>query len=53
MHCDDNRTLFVLQQGIEETWDELKKSGFKDEKLLEKLSAEIQEYHEYVNSPSN
>mgnify|MGYP000561287939 CR=1 FL=1 len=25
MHCDDKRTLFVLKQEIEETWDELKK----------------------------
>ena len=26
MHCDDKRTLFVLKQGIEETWEELKKN---------------------------
>ena len=45
MHCDDKRTLFVLKQGIEETWDELKKIDFDDK--------DIQEYFEYKNSPSN
>ena len=53
MHCDDKRTLFVLKQGIEETWEELKKYDFGNEDLIKKLSEEIQEYFEYKNSPSN
>ena len=53
MHCDDKRTLFVLKQGSEETWEELKKYDFGDEDLIKKLSEEIQEYFEYKNSPSN
>ena len=44
MHCDDKRTLFVLKQGIEETWDELKKIDFDDKDLIKKLSEDIQEY---------
>ena len=53
MHCDDKRTLFVLKQGIEETWEELKKTNFSNKDLIKKLSEEIQEYFEYLNSPSN
>ena len=53
MHCDDKRTLFVLKQGIEDTWDELKKIDFDDKDLIKKLSDDIQEYFEYKNSPSN
>ena len=53
MHCDDKRTLFVLKQGIEETWEELKKTDFSNEDLIEKLSEEIQKDFEYLNSPSN
>ena len=53
MHCDDKRTLFVLKQGIEETWVELKKNNFSNEDLIKQLSEEIQEYFEYKNSPSN
>ena len=53
MHCDDKRTLFVLKQEIEETWEELKKIDFSNEYLIKKLSKEIQEYFEYQNSPSN
>ena len=53
MHCDDKRTLFVLKQGIEETWEELRKNDFSDEDLIKQLSKEIQEYFEYKNSPSN
>ena len=53
MHCDDKRTLFVLKQGIEETWEELKKMDFGDKDLIQKLSEEIQEYFEYKNAPSN
>ena len=34
MHCDDKRTLFVLKQGIEETWEELRKNDFSDEDLI-------------------
>ena len=50
MHCDDKRTLFVLKQGIEETWDELKKIDFDDKDLIKKLSEDIQEYFEYKNA---
>lgn len=50
MHCDDKRTLFVLKQGIGETWDLLKKSDFTDEDLMKKLNTEIQEYFEYKKS---
>ena len=53
MHCDDKRTLFVLKQEIEKTWDELKEIDFNSEGLINKLSEEIQEYFEYKNSPSN
>ena len=53
MHCDDKRTLFALKQGIEETWEELKKMDFGNEDLIKKLSEEIQEYFEYKNSPSS
>ena len=38
MHCDDKRTLFVLKQGIEETWEELKKIDFDNEDLIKKIS---------------
>lgn len=47
MHCDDKRTLFVLKQGIEETWESLKKSDFTNEDLIKKLHEEIKEYFEY------
>ena len=50
MHCDDKRTLFVLKQGIEETWDLLRKSDFTDENLVKKLNEEIQEYFEYKSA---
>ena len=53
MHCDDKRTLFVLKQEIEKTWDELKEADFSKEELINKLSEEIQEYFKYKNSPSN
>ena len=53
MHCDDKRTLFVLKQEIEKTWDELKEADFSKEELINKLSEDIQEYFEYKNSPSN
>jgi len=53
MHCDDKRTLFVLRQGIEETWEELKKRDFGDKEMIEKLSEEIQGYFEYKSTPSN
>ena len=53
MHCDDNRTLFILKQGIEETWEELKKNDFNNEYLIKQLSEEIQEYFEYKNLTSN
>ena len=53
MHCDDKRTLFVLKQGIEETWDALKKNDFSNEDLIKQLSKEIQEYFEHKTSTSN
>ena len=53
MHCDDKRTLIVLKQGIEETWEELKKNDFSSEDLIKQLSEEIQEYFEYKNSSLN
>ena len=43
----------MLKQGIEETWEELKKMDFGNEDLIKKLSEEIQEYFEYKNSPSS
>ena len=53
MHCDDKRTLFALKKGIEEAWNELKKSDFNDEDLIKKISTDMKEYFEYKNSPSN
>ena len=53
MHCDDKRTMFVLKQGIEETWEELKSDDFNNENLIKQLSEEIQEYFEYKKSPSS
>jgi len=53
MHCDDKRTLFVLKQEIEKTWNELRKADFSKEELITKLSQEIEEYFEYKNSSSN
>ena len=53
MHCDDKRTLFVLKQEIEKTWDKLKETDFSEEELINKLSEKIQQYFEYKNSPSN
>jgi hypothetical protein len=43
--------LFVLKQGIEETWEELKKNNFSNEDLIKQLSEEIQEYFEYKIHP--
>ena len=53
MHCDDKRTLFALKHGVEETWEELKKTDFSNEDLIKRLSEEIQEYFEYKNTPSD
>ena len=33
MHCDDKRTLFVLKEEIEKSWEILKESNFEDSKL--------------------
>ena len=42
MHCDDKRTLFVLKQGIEETWEELKKIDFdKIEEIATKTGKKL------------
>ena len=50
MHCDDKRTLFVLKEEIEKTWNELKDSDFKNQDMLKKLNESILEYLEYQNS---
>ena len=50
MHCDYKRTLFVLKEQIEKRWDELKNSGFKDERLLKNLNEAFVEYFEYKKS---
>jgi len=50
MHCDDKRTLFVLKQGIEETWNALRASDFADENLVKKLNEETKEYFECKSS---
>lgn len=50
MHCDDKRTLFVLKEDIEKTWDEIKKSDFEDQSLVEKLNEAISDYLEYKNA---
>ena len=50
MHCDDKRTLFVLRQGIEETWNLLRESNFEDTDLADKLGKEMHEYFEYGSS---
>lgn len=33
MHCDDKRTLFVLKENIEKSWEELKECKFNEIKL--------------------
>lgn len=33
MHCDDERTLFVLKENIEKQWQILKESNYDEEKL--------------------
>ena len=50
MHCDDKRTLFVLKEGIEKTWDLLKKSDYNDKAMLKRLNEEILEFQEYKKS---
>ncbi|NND87359.1 MAG: hypothetical protein HKM23_08605 [Nitrosopumilus sp.] len=50
MHCDEKRTLFVLKEEIEKTWDILKKSDFQDSALQKKLNEVISDYVEYKNS---
>ena len=50
MHCDDKRTLFVLKEEIEKTWNELMDSDFRDQDMLKKLNESILEYLEYQNS---
>ncbi|MHA7647185.1 hypothetical protein [Nitrosopumilus sp. S4] len=47
MHCDDKRTLFVLKEEIEKTWNLLKKSDFKDKDILRMLNDVILDYTEY------
>jgi len=50
MHCDDKRTLYVLKEEIEKKWNELKKSGFRDEILLNNLNEAFWDYFEYKKS---
>ena len=50
MHCDDKRTLYVLKEEIERTWNELKNSDFEDPDLLNKLNETIFDYYEFKNS---
>ena len=47
MHCDDKRTLYVLKEEIEKTWNQLKNSDFGDEELLKMFYNNISEYLEY------
>ena len=49
MHCDDKRALYVLKKEIEKSWNELKESEFKDEKLLKNLNEAFLDYFEYKN----
>ncbi len=42
MHCDDKRTLFVLKENIEKSWEELKESKFNEVKLKELRDALIE-----------
>ena len=50
MHCDDKRTLYALKEGIEKTWDLLKKSDYDDKTMLKRLYEEILEFQEYKKS---
>ena len=53
MHCDDKRTLFVLREDIEKTWNEIKESDFENKDLMRKLNEAILDYIEYKNSSNN
>lgn len=50
MHCDDKRTLFVLKEEIEKTWEMFKKSDFQDSDIHKKLNEIILDYVECKNS---
>lgn len=50
MHCDDKRTLFALKENIQNTWNELKNSDFKDQNLLNQLNDMISNYQDYKNN---
>lgn len=49
MHCDDKRTLFVLKENIEKSWEELKISKF-DEIKLKGFSDALVEYFDLKKS---
>lgn len=49
MHCDDKRTLFVLKEEIEKSWEVLKESNFDNEKL-KGFSDALIEYFELKQS---
>ncbi len=49
MHCDDKRTLFVLKEEIEKSWQDLKESNFDEIKLKEFNNA-LTQYFELKQS---
>ena len=49
MHCNDKRTLFVLKENIEKSWEELKESKF-DEIKLKEFSDALVEYFDLKKS---
>lgn len=53
MHCDDKRMLFVLEEQIKSSWENLRKSGYQDELLLKELNDAIIDYKDYKKSLEN
>ena len=49
MHCDDKRTLFILKEEIERSWQTLKESNF-DEERLKDFSDALTQYFELKQS---
>ncbi len=49
MHCDDKRTLFVLKENIEKSWEKLKETKF-DEIKLKEFSDVLAEYFDLKKS---
>ena len=50
MHCDDERTLYVLREEIEKSLKLLQDSEYGDPKLLENFNAVVAEYLECKSS---